>query len=181
MVPLAKRSKRRLDLLCGFRIAPVLGASISNVCFRVICMCVRLVAPFDRDFRAGALLKRQSVMIAWSPVGNPGNAPDPLVAIDGRSGFGSVNYDYNIGTYDVTNTQYAAFLNSNDPTGSDKLGLYNSFMHNPIYGGINFNSAASAGSKYSAISIAANYPANFVTFYDAIRFANWLNNGQGAR
>lgn len=69
------------------------------------------------------------VTIAWSPVGNPGNAPD-------STGYGAVGYSYNIGTYDVTNSQYVVFLNSNDPTGADPLALYNSHMSNPQYGGI---------------------------------------------
>ena len=58
----------------------------------------------------------------WSLVGNAGNAADPT------TGIGAVDYEYRIGTYEVTNAQYAAFLNSVDPTGSNTLGLYNSFM-----------------------------------------------------
>ena len=41
---------------------------------------------------------------------------DTVVEQDGTTGYGSVPYSYNIGTNDVTNTQYAAFLNANDPT-----------------------------------------------------------------
>ena len=63
--------------------------------------------------------------MAWSPVGNPGNAADPL------TGYGAVPYSYNIGTNDVTNSQYVAFLNSNDPTGADPLAIYNSNMTYP--------------------------------------------------
>jgi formylglycine-generating enzyme required for sulfatase activity len=46
------------------------------------------------------------------------------------------------------------------------------------YGGINYNSGAANGSKYSVISGNGNHPVNYITWYDAIRFANWLNNGQ---
>jgi formylglycine-generating enzyme required for sulfatase activity len=114
--------------------------------------------------------------IAWSPVGNPGNAPDPATG----SLYGAVDYNYNIGTYDVTNSQYVEFLNSNDPSGANTLGLYNSNMSNDPYGGINYSSGAADGSKYTAISGDGNHPVNFVTWYDAIRFANWLDNGQVA-
>jgi hypothetical protein len=37
-----------------------------------------------------------------------------------------------------------------------------------------------SGSKYSVIWGDGNHPMNFVTFYDTLRFANWLDNGQGS-
>jgi formylglycine-generating enzyme len=77
----------------------------------------------------------------------------------------------------VTNSQYVAFLNSNDPTGANLLGLYNDGMPT-TYCGIHYNSGAATGSKYSVLSGDGNRPVNFVTFFDALRFANWLDNGQ---
>src|SRR4026209_1845026 len=55
----------------------------------------------------------QGVTMAWTPVGNPGN--------------GSVGYEYSMGTYEVTNVQYAEFLNAKASV-SDPLGLYNPSM-----------------------------------------------------
>ena len=46
------------------------------------------------------------ITIQTVPVGNPGNAPDPATG----SLYGSVDYDYSIGEYDVTSSQYTAFL-----------------------------------------------------------------------
>ena len=46
-------------------------------------------------------------------VSNPGNAAD-------TTGFGGVGYIYGIGKYEVTNSQYAAFLNAVGAT--DKIG-----------------------------------------------------------
>ena len=114
-----------------------------------------------------------AVTIDWSPVGNPGNAAD-------YTGYGSVGYAYNIGTYDVTNSQYVAFLNSNVPGGetADPLALYNGNMSDATYGGINYNSGAASGSKYSVISGKGDNPVNYVTFYNTLRFANWLDNGR---
>jgi len=70
-----------------------------------------------------------------------------------------------------------AFLNANDPTGADPLGLYNSHMSNvgfTLYGGINaFN-----GIGYTVMPGDGNHPVNWVTWFDAIRFANWMDNGQ---
>ena len=119
------------------------------------------------------LVASAQVTMAWSYVGNPNNAADPL------TGHGAVDHSYNIGTYDVTNSQYVTFLNSNDPTGANTLGLYNSGMSNAdLVGGIDYNSGAGNGSKYSVISGDDNHPVTYVTWYDAVRFANWLNNGQ---
>jgi formylglycine-generating enzyme required for sulfatase activity len=109
------------------------------------------------------------ITMAWSPVGNPGNAADPATG----SLYGAVGYSYNIGTYDVTVSQYVAFINSNDPTGADPLGLYNSNLNFAI----TYNSAAS-GDKYSVVSGDGNHPITDVTFYETLRFANWLGNGQ---
>jgi len=120
------------------------------------------------------------VTIAWSPVGNPGNPADTVVETDGTTGYGSVPYSYNIGMYDVTNSQYAAFLNTKDPTGVNNLGLWNSNMASAQFGGISFNAGNTNGSKYVLTAAAQNHPVNFVTWYDTLRFANWLNNGQGS-
>ncbi len=48
-----------------------------------------------------------------------------------------------------------------------------------MYGEINFNDSNPSGSKYNVIAGRGEHPANFVSWYDAIRFTNWLNNGQG--
>ncbi len=113
-----------------------------------------------------------AVTIDWVRVGNAGNAND-------SSGYGAVSYSYSIGAYEVTNSQYVEFLNAKDPDGTSPLELYNSDMSYPFYGGIAYNSLAASGSKYSVVSGDGNHPVNFVTFFDTLRFANWLNNGQG--
>jgi hypothetical protein len=46
-----------------------------------------------------------AVTMSWTPVGNPGNACDP----QSQGCFGAVGYAYSIGTYEVTNAQYASF------------------------------------------------------------------------
>jgi sulfatase modifying factor 1 len=133
----------------------------------LLCFCsITLFGPSP-----AAAVTISPVTIAWSPVGNPGNAPDPA------TGLGSVGYAYKISTYDVTNNQYVAFLNAKDPTGANTLGLYNFEMSNVVndHGGINaFN-----GTAYTVVPGHGNLPANHITWYDAIRFANWLQNGQG--
>ena len=114
-----------------------------------------------------------AVSIAWTPVGNAGNACDAQA----QGCFGAVNYDYLIGTYEVTNEQYAEFLNAK--AAADPVALYNTRMGTGFDGGIT-RTGSSGSYSYSAIAGRGNMPVNYVTFYDALRFANWLHNGQGA-
>lgn len=86
---------------------------------------------------------------------------------------------YNIDKYDVTNSQYAEFLNTKDPTGANTFNLWNSNMANGTYAGISFDPGNANGSKYSVIPGNEQHPVNYESWYAAIRFANWLNNGQG--
>lgn len=110
------------------------------------------------------------ISIDTVPVGNLGNSAD-------TTGFGAVNDYYRIGTTEVTNAQYAAFLNAK--AASDPLGLYNTSMENVfLLGGIS-RSGSSGSYSYSPISGRENLPVNYVNWYDAIRFVNWLHNGQG--
>ena len=112
-------------------------------------------------------------------VGNPGNAADPANS-GSVPGIGTVNAAFGIGTYEVTNSQYAEFLNSVDVTGANALGLYDVNMGATAFGGILFNVNATIGSKFSIRTGFANMPVVYVSFFDAARFTNWLHNGQGS-
>ena len=121
-----------------------------------------------------------AVTMDWTPIGDPGNPGDirPSTAICGpnfNQPCGSVGYAYNIGTYEVTNAQYAEFLNAK--AASDPLGLYYTAMGSG-YGGIT-RSGSSGSYSYAPIVGRENMPVNWVSFFDAMRFANWMNNGQG--
>ena len=116
----------------------------------------------------------QAVTIDWVPVDDAGNAND--LTTGGL--YGGVAYDCRIAKNDVTNSQYVEFLNAKDPAGANLLGLYNTTMSSAVRGGINFNSASLSGTKYSVVAGRGDHPVNFVTWFDAIRFTNWMNNGQ---
>ena len=75
-------------------------------------------------FSLGLASSASAVTMDWTLVGNPGNAR----RIPPR--FGAVGYAYSIGTYEVTNSQYAEFLNAK--AASDPLGLYNTGMGSGI-------------------------------------------------
>ncbi len=99
---------------------------------------------------------------------------------DTRQDFGAVDHIYQIGKYDVTNAQYTEFLNVVDPIGTNGLALYNANMGTDTRnGGISFNAGAASGAKYSVKTGFADKPVVYVNFFDGMRFANWLNNGQG--
>lgn len=113
------------------------------------------------------------IPIETVPVRNAGNAAD-------STGYGTVNYDYWIGKTEVTNSQYADFLNAVDPEGINPHDVYNSNMSSDIVvsrGGINFTPGAAPGAKYAPKPNYANKPVSYVSFYDAARFTNWLMTG----
>lgn len=113
-----------------------------------------------------------AITIPTVPVGNLGNAADPLTG----NLYGSVSYDYRIGTTEVTNAQYAEFLNFK--AASDPLALYNTNMGSNARGGIT-RSGSDGSYVYTTKTNMGDKPVNYVSWYDAIRFANWLHNGQG--
>ncbi len=133
-----------------------------------------------------------AILLAWAtsaaaitvdtvPVGSPGNPIDTRHNFQSQH-FGAVAYNYRIGTYEVTNAQYAAFLNT--VAQSDPYGLYNSQMGSDPRGGI-LRSGTTGAYAYSikppALNGAYTYdnkPVELVNWFDAIRFVNWLSNGQ---
>jgi formylglycine-generating enzyme len=119
----------------------------------------------------GASVASAQVTIEFRPVGNPGNAGDP-----NAFGRGGVAYEYRIGRFEVTNAQYAAFLNAVAP--SDPRGLYNPSMSSDPRGGIT-RSGTDGSFTYAVKPNMGNKPVNFVSYFDALRMANWLTNGQG--
>lgn len=47
-------------------------------------------------------------------------------------------------------------------------------------GGITYTAAAASGAKYTIRTSMGDKPVNYVSWYDAARFTNWLGNGQGS-
>ena len=111
-----------------------------------------------------------TVNIALVPVGDVGNAAD-------TTGYGAVNYAYNIGQYDVTVGQYTAFLNAVAST-SDPYSLYNPSMGTDINVGCGITQTPITGGYTYASTKNGNFPVNYVSWGDAARFCNWLSNGQ---
>jgi len=110
--------------------------------------------------------------MSWRFVGDPGNPRSPF-------GPGRVVVNYRIGRYEVTNAQYAEFLNKKASPG-DPLELYNPEMGTHPAGGITRTGSATVEDPYhyQVRPFMADKPVNFVSFFDCMRFANWMHNGK---
>jgi len=122
------------------------------------------------------------VTFDWATVGNPGNADD----IHG-GGHGGVATTYRISKTEVTNAQYTKFLNAVNATNTN--GLYTILTNSDTRGGI--TRSGSFGSHTYAVKpdsvgngpggtdyTYGDKPVVYVSFLDAMRFTNWLENGQ---
>jgi formylglycine-generating enzyme required for sulfatase activity len=110
----------------------------------------------------------QAVTIETVRVGNPGE--------------GGVAFRFAMGKTEVTNSQYVEFLNA--VAAADPHGLYHPLMSSKTWGGI--DRSGESGSYSYAVKSAAlegtyqydRKPVVYVSWFDVLRFANWLHNGQ---
>ncbi len=137
---------------------------------RADCLLLALVGALVSLAISGSA---SAVAIDWVLVGDPGNAADTEVMDDSTTGYGAVGYAYLISKYEVTNAQYAEFLNAVADT--DAYGVYHAEMGSD--GGIT-RSGASGSYAYAVLADSENLPVNYVSWFDTLRFANWLHNGQ---
>lgn len=121
----------------------------------------------------GMVSAQADVTFDWATIGDVGNEAD-------STGYGAVAHEYKIATTEVSLVQYTEFLNAVDSNGLNALALYNANMgSNANIAGIAFDSGAASGSKYSVLGSGLR-PVTYVSAYDAMRFVNWLHNGQGS-
>ncbi|MDA1200348.1 MAG: SUMF1/EgtB/PvdO family nonheme iron enzyme [Planctomycetota bacterium] len=114
-----------------------------------------------------------AITIDWVTVDDPGNVADD-------TGYGAVTDSFQIMKYEWTNSQYVDFLNAVDPNGTNPNFVYHTVMGYDARGGISFAGGNAAGSKYAAKTNMGDKPVNFVTWWNAARVANWLENGAQA-
>ena len=99
-------------------------------------------------------------------IGQTGNPPN-------RFGYGSVNYEYEIGKYEVTNSEYCRFLNAVAGE-TDVNNLFSPMMEQHFFGGI-IRIATGNSYRYECKPGYENRPVAGVTWMSAIRYVNWLN------
>ncbi len=112
------------------------------------------------------------VAIDWVTIGDPGNSPDD-------TGYGAVAETYRIAKFEVTNAQWAAFLNTVDPEGTNELKLFVNKMDTDPIGGIEQTPPSASGAKYVVKEGRGDRPVVYVSWMSVVRFCNWLHNGQG--
>jgi len=119
----------------------------------------------------------RALELEWVVVSDPRNPPD-------HTGYGAVPYTFQIAKTEVTLAQYAEFLNA--VASSDPRNLWSpSFKNAPVASmmreRILIDRTGEPGAyRYSVPPEAAQQPVSFIGFFEAMRFANWIHNGQGA-
>ncbi|MEM7384016.1 MAG: SUMF1/EgtB/PvdO family nonheme iron enzyme [Verrucomicrobiota bacterium] len=105
---------------------------------------------------------------AFVDVGDPGNPPD--VDYPRVGAFGAVESVFQIGTYKVSNREYAAFL-QDTASEADPHGLFHPRMR--------IRRGGRGGAwRYTAHPASANAAVTWVSWYDALRYCNWLHGGE---
>lgn len=142
-------------------------------CIRTLAASIVGIALLSSSTAANA------IVIDWATIGDAGNAAH-------HGGIGAVGYEYRISKHEVTNDQYVEFLNA--VAANDPYALYNAAMGSNTVGGIT-RSGSPGSYTYSVKTTAAgqgpggtdyayaNKPVVYVSWFDTIRFANWLTSG----
>jgi len=143
-------------------------------------------SPYDL---LGKAHEKPLVTIETVPVGNPNNAKDK------ETGYGAVAHEFAMGKIDVTVAQYAAFLNAKADVPPNKVieELWCVEMsgvnkrNKPEKPGplINRTGSGTVADPYKyEVAVSPEWgarsgdrPICWVTWFDAARFANWVNNG----
>ena len=151
--------------------------------------CAVLLAVFSAFTFSINLQAQPLVNIETVSVGDPGNAADTRTNT-GSFGRGAVPYKYRIGKYEVTISQYTAFLNSVARTNTNSVVIPfdpNNYIVNlwkyQLTNNLNIAGISRDGSgtqadpyRYAVIG-SGNRPITHVSWFDAARFCNWLHNG----
>jgi len=140
------------SLSSSYRGQQALNYSSNNIGFRVLAIS----NPF------------QYTDMFFISIGDVGNSAD-------FTGYGHVPYAYLMMQNLVTNNQYALFLNSIAKT--DTYNVYNTLMGADSRGGI-VRSGSAGSFSYVCKTNMNNKPVNFVSWYNAARYCNWLHNSR---
>jgi sulfatase modifying factor 1 len=128
-----------------------------------------VVNPGPRRVTASSASVARTSGNSFVTVGDPGNAADTT------TGYGAVDYTFQIQKFEFTNVEYVEFLNA--VGGTNPNGIYSSSMSSDVRGGIT-QSGASPNFTYAVKANMGDKPVNYVRWFEAARVANWLHNGR---
>ncbi len=133
-----------------------------------------------------------AVLFAAFTLSTSSHAQSPLVTIDTvtvgdagnaaiASAYGAVTNVFSISKYEATISQYNTFLNSVATVTSDSyiVNLWKASMTTDLnVAGISRSGSGTLADPYNYSVIGSgNRPITYVSWFDAARFANWMNNG----
>ena len=112
-------------------------------------------------YTGGTANVTQTSLVAMSmvTVGNAGNAAD-------TTSYGAVSYSYQIGAYDVTGSQYTAFLNAVGST--DTYALYNANMGTDTSVAQISRSGTAGTYTYAVLNSTGSRPISYVSWWDSV-------------
>ncbi len=123
------------------------------------------------------------VQFTWQrirDVGNPSMDTKPHGKLPVVLTIGQVDHEFAMAKHEVAVEHYVAFLNAKATT-HDPYGLYNPDSTTDDLGYVLRYGEGTVESPYyyRAKPGKERFPINFISWYDAARFVNWLANGQG--
>jgi sulfatase modifying factor 1 len=129
------------------------------------------------EMRNASLLALRSVSLLglFASADEPTEIPMTAVVNPDRGG---VAYAYSISVYEITNAEFAVFLNA--VADSDPFELCDERMATDPHGGI-VRTGEEGSYEYTVKPNFANKPVNHVRWSGMIRFINWLHKGQPER
>lgn len=131
------------------------------------------------NYHGNPLFKSAKIGLRLASFSNPLALPNFVNVSDinnavNHNNNGSVGYNYKIGTYEVTNNQYAEFLNA-VAYSSDTYELYDDSMNTNPRGGI-VRTGTSGSFNYTTKTNMGDKPVNFINWFCSARYCNWLHN-----
>jgi formylglycine-generating enzyme required for sulfatase activity len=119
----------------------------------------------------GSLMETAYIRAGSFMMGSPSNEIDRVDSSETRHSV-TLSHDYKMGKYEVTNEQYATFLNAMQ-IGSSGKGTDNNLwvQSNSIY------TLVFSANQWTPVAGKSKHPASFVSWYGAKAYADWVGNG----
>ncbi|NDB58018.1 hypothetical protein EB001_06190 [bacterium] len=141
-----------------------------------------LLRPFSRAL-VGPNANNNAIGLRVASFNNPDNYDNFVLVKDSGNvantdGYGGVSYNYYIGKYELTNNEYCQFLNAVAKTDTYRVFLTGmpGSINDPIRG---ISRSGVAGNySYFVKPNMSNKPANYISWFGAARYCNWLHNNK---